>query len=391
MEENNNLMQEMLDSYEGSFKTPRRNDVIEGKVVMVTDHEVVVNIGYKSDGIVHRDEINIEENESLQDKFEEGQVVDVFVLKTDGPDGNIICSMKKLAVDQEFKELEEIFEKGTIITVSARQVVKGGVIAFYKNVRGFIPASHISLRYENDLNKYVGQNLEVKIIEYDKKKKRAVFSRKELLKNELVEKKEDFFAKMHEGMIVEGIVKRLSNFGAFIDIGGFDGLVHITEITYGRIKNPSEQLKVNQKVMVKILSIDPENEKISLSIKQVSAHPWEEAIEKYAIGSVHEGRIVNTTSFGAFVELEPGIEGLVHISQIATERIDKPSDVLKENEVYEFQVLEIDPAEKKIKLSKKSLCVEDCAEEVAEAAETVEEFIENLDAPEKLVLLMQLK
>lgn len=373
--EEKNLMQELLDSVEGSFKTPRRNEVIEGKVVMVTDDEIVVNVGYKSDGIVPRSEISIPNDVSLKDKYKEDDVIDVFVLKTDSGDGNVLLSLKKLESDKEFKELEEIFEKGTIITVQAEQVVKGGVIAFYKSVRGFIPASHISLRYENDLNKYVGQKLEVKVIEYDKRKKRAVFSRKELLKSELSEKKEEFFSKVSEGAIIDGVVKRLANFGAFVDIGGFDGLVHITEITYGRIKNPSELLKVNQELKVKVLSIDKENEKISLSIKQVNEHPWETAISRYEIGSIHEGKIVNTTSFGAFVELEPGIEGLVHISQISSERIDKPSDVLKEDEVYEFQVLEIDPEEKKIKLSKK---VVDNPEEV----ETVEEFADEVENSE---------
>lgn len=335
---------------------------------MVTEDELIINIGYKSDGVVPRSEISIDDSESLKERFQEDDVVDVFVLKTDSGDGNVLLSMKRLEADKEFKELEEIFEEKKVITVEAKQMVKGGIIAFYKNVRGFIPASHISLRYENDLTKYIGKQLEVNVIEYDKRKKRAVFSRKELLKNEMTEKKEEFFNKIEEGMIVTGVVKRLAGFGAFVDIGGFDGLVHITEMTYGRVKSPSEILKINQEVQVKVLGIDKENEKISLSIKQITPHPWENAIQKYAIGSVHRGRVVNTTTFGAFVELEPGVEGLVHISQIASERIDKPSDVLAQNEYYDFQVLEIDPEEKKIKLSKKSL-----DEPEVEAQETVEE------------------
>lgn len=353
--EDNNLMQEMLDGFESGFKAPRRGDVIEGKVVMVSEDEVVVNIGYKADGIIPREEVSNAGDVDLKATFEEGQELDVYVLKTDNGDGNVLLSIKRLAMDQDFKDLEPVYEAGTIIPVVIKQVVKGGAIAYYKNVRGFIPASHISLRFENDLTKYIGETVNVKVIEYDKRKKRAVFSRKELLKDEQSNKKESFFSKIEQGQVIEGTVKRLANFGAFIDVGGFDGLVHVTEITYGRIKNPQEYLKINDRVMVKVLSIDPETEKISLSIKQTAPNPWDIAAEKYAIGTKHIGRVVNTTDFGAFVELEPGVEGLVHISQISVDRIEKPADVLKENTDYEFEVLEIDTVDKKIKLSRKAL------------------------------------
>lgn len=353
--ENSKTMQELLDAYEGSFKAPRRGEVVEGKVVMVNDVEVVVNIGYKADGIIPRDEVSNDSNVNLREMFEEGQELDVYVLKTDNGDGNVLLSLKRLVIDQDFKDLEPVYESGESIPIVVKQVVKGGVIAYYKNVRGFIPASHLSLRYERDTEKYVNQTLDVKVIEYDKRKKRAVFSRKEILKVEQSEKREKFFENVEVGQVIDGVVKRLANFGAFVDIGGFDGLVHVTEITYGRIKSPNEYLKVNDKVKVKVLNIDEDSEKISLSIKQTNPNPWDVAAEKYKIGSSHEGRVVNTTDFGAFVELEPGVEGLVHISQIAIERIDKPSDILDENKTYEFEVLEIDTVEKKIKLSRKAL------------------------------------
>ncbi len=353
--ENNSTMQELLDAYEGDFRAPRRGEVVEGKVVMVNDREIVVNIGGKADGIIPKSEVAMEDGVSLRDKFEEGQELDVFILKTDNGDGNVLLSVKRLIVDQDFKELEPIHEEGTSVPVVIKQVVKGGVIAYYKNVRGFIPASHLSLRYERDMNKYVGQTVDVKVIEYDKRKKRAVFSRKEILKVEQADKREKFFGEIEEGQIVKGVVKRLANFGAFVDIGGFDGLVHISEITYGRIKSPNEYLKAGDEIEVKILNIDEDNEKISLSLKQTKNNPWDNAAERYAVNSVHQGKVVNTTDFGAFVELEPGVEGLVHISQIAVERIEKPSDVLTEGETYDFEVLEIDSVEKKIKLSRKSL------------------------------------
>ncbi len=353
--ENDKTMQELLDAYEGGFKAPRRGEVIEGKVVMVNDYEVVVNVGYKSDGIIPKDEVNGADQKALTEMFEEGQELDVYVLKTDNGDGNVLLSTKRLVVDQDFKDLEPIYESGESISIVVKQIVKGGVIAYYKNVRGFIPASHLSLRYEKDTNKYLGQTMDVKVIEYDKRKKRAVFSRKEILRVEQSEKREQFFNNIEEGQTIDGVVKRLANFGAFVDIGGFDGLVHISEITYGRIKSPSEFLKPNQEVKVKVLRIDKEKEKISLSIKKTKPNPWDEAAVKYSVGSTHVGRVVNMTDFGAFVELEPGVEGLVHISQISLERIEKPSDILTENRSYEFEVLEIDTIEKKIKLSRKAL------------------------------------
>ncbi len=403
--ENDKTMQELLDAYEGDFKAPRRGEVIEGKVVMVSDYEVVVNVGHKSDGIIPKDEVNGADEKPLTEMFEEGQELDVYVLKTDNGDGNVLLSTKRLVVDQDFKDLEPIYESGEPISIVVKQIVKGGVIAYYKNVRGFIPASHLSLRYEKDTNKYLNQTMDVKVIEYDKRKKRAVFSRKEILRVEQSAKREEFFNNIEEGQIIDGVVKRLANFGAFVDIGGFDGLVHISEITYGRIKSPSEFLKPNQEVKVKVLRIDKEKEKISLSIKKTKPNPWDEAAVKYAVGSSHVGRVVNMTDFGAFVELEPGVEGLVHISQISLERIEKPSDILTENRSYDFEVLEIDTIEKKIKLSRKALLDPDAAlpmsseaaeeeestdyqpevepaEEVAQETEAAEEVVEEAQEAE---------
>lgn len=352
----NNIMQEMLDAYESNFKAPRRGDVLEdGKVFAVSDDAVYVNIGYKVDGVIPKEEVALEDGEKLTEKFEEGQVLDVYVLKPDNGDGNVLLSVKKLAMDKDFKELEPAFENSETVKVTVKQVVKGGLIAYYKNVRGFIPASHISLRYENDLNKYIGEEVEAKVIEYDKRKRRTVFSRKDILKDEIKERKTDFFDNIEIGQIIEGVVKRLANFGAFVDIGGFDGLVHVTEITHGRIKHPSEKIKVNDKVKLKVLSVDPENEKVSLSIKQTEPDPWDEVAEKFQPNTVHSGKVVNTTDFGAFIELAPGIEGLVHISQISKHRVKNPEDVLKSGSVYDFEIIDVDLKEQKIKLSCKNV------------------------------------
>lgn len=373
----NKTMQELLDESESMFRTPRRGDVIEdGKIVMVTNKEIVVNIAYKADGIIPRSEVAIDDGVNLTDEYKEGQVLDVYVLKTDSGDGNVLLSIKKLAMDKDFKDLEPAFEEKSIVEVLVKQVVKGGLIAYYKNVRGFIPASHISLRYENDLNKYIGKTIEVRVIEYDKRKRRTVFSRKDVLREIVQEKKDIFFENIEVGKIIEGTVKRLANFGAFVDIGGFDGLVHVTEITHGRIKSPAEKLKVNEQVKVKVLSVDAENEKVSLSIKQTLGDPWDNVENDFVCGSIHSGRVVNTTDFGAFVELAPGVEGLVHISQISKTRVKNPQDILKPNHVYDFEILEIDLKEQKIKLSCKNIG-DDLDED---EPENIEEFLDEINS-----------
>lgn len=380
MENNENkTMQEMLDAYEQSFRAPRRGDVIEdGQVFAVTDDSVYVNIGYKVDGIIPKDEVALEDGKGLCDQFEEGQVMDVYVLKPDNGDGNVLLSVKKLAMDKDFKELEPAYENQTVVKATIKQVVKGGLIAYYKNVRGFIPASHISLRYENDLNKYIGEEVEVRVIEYDKRKRRTVFSRKDILKEEIKERKNEFFENIEIGQVIDGVVKRLANFGAFVDIGGFDGLVYVTEITHGRIKHPSEKLKINEQVKVKVLKVDPENEKVSLSIKQTESDPWDEVADKFVPNTIHSGRVVNTTDFGAFIELAPGVEGLVHISQISKHRVKTPEDVLKSGEVYDFEILEVDLNEQKIKLSCKNVG-EDLVEDAVQDDEprNVEDLIQD--------------
>ncbi len=372
----NKTMQELLDEHDLAFRTPRRGDVEVGKIVMVTKDEIVVNIGYKSDGIIPRSEVSIADGVDLRDEYKEDQELDVYVLKTDSGDGNVLLSVKKLAMDKDFKELEPIYEAGTEVDVVIKQLVKGGLIAYYKNVRGFIPASHISIRYENDLNKYVGQTVSVRVIEYDKKKRRTVFSRKDLLKELVKERKSEFFDNIAEGQILEGVVKRIANFGAFVDIGGFDGLVHVTEITHGRIKTPNDVLKVNQKVKVLVLSVDEGQEKVSLSIKRTEEDPWSQVATQFVPGSIHSGKVVNTTDFGAFVELAPGVEGLVHISQISKSRVNNPEDILKPNEMYDFEILEVDLDDQKIKLSCKNIG-EDVAEEGPSSVdELMEEVIE---------------
>jgi len=225
------------------------------------------------------------------------------------------------------------------------------VIAYYNEIRGFIPASQIALHYVNDLSVYVGQTIEAKILEVNKNKRRAVFTRKQLLSDELSEKKAELWNKISEGSIVKGEVKRITSFGAFVDIGGLDGLIHISEMSWGRIKSPKEAVKIGDTVEVKVLTIDKETEKVSLSLKQVKNDPWIEFDNNYKVNDVVSARVVNLTDFGAFLEIEPGLEGLVHISQISSERIEKPADVLKIGDACDAKIIEVNLEERKIKLS----------------------------------------
>ena len=353
--ENHNSMAEMMEQIEESLKIPRRGSIVKGSIIQVNTDVIIVNIGYKSDGVIPRSEVTADSSMDLQKNFKEGDELDVFVVSHDNGEGNILLSLRKVNIDKDWEELENINEKDEPIMVNVTDSVNGGLIAFYKEIRGFIPASQLSDRFVKNLRPYVGQSLKVKVIEINKQKRRAVFSHKEYAILEKQAQREAFWKEIEVGKVVEGEVKRITNFGAFVDIGGMDGLVHVTEMSWGRIKPASEFVKVGDKVNVKIIDLNQAENKISLSIKQLSEEPWSQFEEKYSVDGVYEGKVVNLTDFGAFVELEPGIEGLVHVSHIAKEHIEKPSDVLKVNQTVEVRILEYVSEEKKVKLSMKAV------------------------------------
>lgn len=376
--ENHNSMAEMMEQIEESLKIPRRGSIVKGSIIQVNTDVIIVNIGYKSDGVIPRSEVTADSSMDLQKNFKEGDELDVFVVSHDNGEGNILLSLRKVNIDKDWEELENINEKDEPIMVNVTDSVNGGLIAFYKEIRGFIPASQLSDRFVKNLRPYVGQSLKVKVIEINKQKRRAVFSHKEYAILEKQAQREAFWKEIEVGKVVEGEVKRITNFGAFVDIGGMDGLVHVTEMSWGRIKPASEFVKVGDKVNVKIIDLNQAENKISLSIKQLSDEPWSQFEEKYSVDGVYEGKVVNLTDFGAFVELEPGIEGLVHVSHIAKEHVEKPADVLRVNQVVEVKILEYVSDEKKVKLSMKAVndpVVEEVEVEVeveVEASEPVE-------------------
>jgi len=349
--DNHNSMAEMMEQIEESLKIPRRGSIVKGSIIQVNANVIIVNIGYKSDGVIPRNEVSADSNFDLQKNFKEGDQIDVFIVSHDNGEGNILLSLRKVNADKDWEELEAIHEKDEPIMVKVSEAVNGGLIAFFKEIRGFIPASQLSDRFVKNLKPFIGQELKVKVIEINRQKRRAVFSHKEFAMIEKEAAKENFWTNIQVGQVVKGEVKRITNFGAFVDIGGMDGLVHVTEMSWGRIKPANEFVTVGQMVDVKIIDANRDENKISLSIKQLSEEPWASFDKKYEVNGIYTGKVVNLTDFGAFVELEPGIEGLVHVSHIAKEHVEKPADVLRVNQSVEVRILEYVAEEKKVKLS----------------------------------------
>lgn len=346
----------------------RSGQTITGTVVQITDDEVCVNIGYKSDGLVKKSDLS-----STDVKI--GDEIEVEVVKVNDGEGNVLLSQRNIVNRKHWDAIVAKYEAGEFVQGTGKEAVKGGLIATIMGVRAFIPASQLSLRYVEKIEEFVGQEMELKIIEIDKAKKRVVASRKAVLLAQEAEKKKAIWEKLTEGEVVKGIVRRLTDFGAFVDIGGVDGLVHVTDLSWGRVKHPSDVVSVNQEIDVKILSLDPEKERISLGYKQTQPRPWDVAGEKYIVGSVVEGKVVRITTFGAFVELEPGLDGLVHISQCALTRIAKVEDAVSVGDIVRVKILGVDTDAKRISLSIREVLEDEAFDGVDAATDALgEEF-----------------
>ena len=281
----------------------------------------------------------------------------------------MLLSQRNIVDRKAWDALMEKYDAGEYVDAVGKEAVKGGLIADVGGVRAFVPASQLSQRYVEKIADFVGKEMKLKILEVDKAKKRVVASRKAVVAEEAAAKKKEAWERLEEGVVIHGIVRRLTDFGAFVDVGGVDGLIHITDLSWGRIKHPNEVVKPNQEVDVKILSLDPERERIQLGFKQLQPHPWDNAVENYPQGEIVEGKVVRITDFGAFVELEPGLDGLVHISQCSTTRVAKVEDAVKVGDIVKVKVLGVDPEKKRISLSiRQAIEPEPVAEEAAEEA-----------------------
>ncbi len=352
--ENNNdqSMQDMMDQYE--FTKIHTGDIISGKVIKVTDSEVFVNINYFSDGIVPKNQVTRDEDVSLDSIVSLGDEIDVMVLKTSDGEGNVLLSKLEADNIKGWEDLESFYNDKKTVNLKIKEAVKGGAIAYYKGIRVFIPASQLSLNYVEDIKAFESKDLEVEIIEFDKSKSRVVASRKVIEKKEADSKREELWKTLKSGEKREGTVSKIVKFGAFVDLNGIEGLVHISDLSWSRVKDPREVVSEGDKVTVYIQSVDREKKRLSLVLKDVNKDPWNEFTSRYKVNDVVEGKVTNFIAIGAFVELVPGVEGLVHISEISQENIAKPSDVLSIGALVKVKIMDIDTKNKKVSLSIKN-------------------------------------
>ncbi|MCR5775040.1 MAG: 30S ribosomal protein S1 [Lachnospiraceae bacterium] len=341
---------QMLDE---TFKTIHTGEIVEGEIIGVKPDEIILNIGYKSEGIITKNEYSNDASIDLTEAVHVGDKIEAKVLKLNDGDGQVLLTYKRLAQDRGNKRLEEAFEKEEVLKGKVVKVLDGGLSVIVEDARVFIPASLVSDTFEKDLSKYLDQEIEFKITEFNPKRRRIIGDRKVLVKAENEEKRRELFERISVGDVVEGLVKNITDFGCFVDLGGVDGLLHISEMSWGHIDSPRNLFKVGEQVEVLIKDIN--GSKIALSRKFEDENPWKGAAEKYAIGSVVTGKVARMTDFGAFIELEPGIDALLHVSQISREHIDKPSDVLNKGEEIQAKIVDFDEINKKISLSMKAL------------------------------------
>lgn len=338
---------------EESFKTIRTGEVVEGTVISVKEDEIVLNIGYKSDGIITRSEFTNTSNADLTTFVSIGDKMEAKVIKVNDGEGQVLLTYKRLAAEKGYKKLEDAFNNKEVLKAKVVQVMTGGLSVAYDEAKIFIPASLVSDSYEKDLSKYANQEIEFVITEYNPKKRRIIGDRKQLLLTARNANQKDLLEKIQVGMTVDGIVKNVTDFGAFVDLGGIDGLLHISEMSWGRVENPKKVFKIGETVKVLIKEIN--GAKIALSLKFDNTNPWTNVATTYAVGNVVIGKVARMTDFGAFVELEPGIDALLHVSQISKTHVDKPSDALKIGQEIEAKVVDLNLDDKKISLSMKAL------------------------------------
>ena len=362
---------------EESLKTIHTGEVVEGTVIDVKPEEAILNIGYKSDGVLTRNEYTNEPNVDLTKVIKAGDTMEVKVLKVNDGEGQVTLTYKRLAADRGNKRIEEAFNNKEVLKAKVSQVLDGGLSVIVDEVRIFIPASLVSDSYEKDLSKYAGQEIEFVISEYNPKRRRYIGDRRQLLVAEKQEKQQKLLESIHVGDVVEGTVKNVTDFGVFIDIGGADGLLHISEMSWGRVENPKKVFKPGD--VVKVFIKDISGTKIALSMKFEDENPWKDAATKFAVGNVVTGKVARMTDFGAFVELEKGVDALLHVSQISKDHIEKPSDVLKVGDEVTAKIVDFNEADKKISLSIRALLAPEPAEKKEEASKDDDADVVSVD------------
>ena len=339
---------ELNDQYADTFSDIKEREVVTGTVVGLTDRDVLVDIGFKAEGIIHRSE--------FEELPEVGQEIDVFIITFEDRRGNIILSKERADFQRRWTDIRNCFEKEELITGLISRRIKGGMVVDLGVVQAFLPGSQVDIKPVMDFDEFLGVESEFKIVKFNELRQNIVLSRKAILEDDLLGKRQAVLEEMEIGMVLEGMVKNITDFGAFVDLGGIDGLLHITDITWGRINHPTDRLAIGEQVTVKVIDFDIEKVRVSLGMKQLQPEPWEGIDEKYPIDSIIEGKIVNMMNYGAFIQLEEGVEGLIHISEMSwTRHIKHPSDMFKVGDMVEAKILNIDTDEKKISLGIKQL------------------------------------
>src|SRR2546421_549647 len=343
---------QQIPNYEASFPTINEGEVVHGKVVRVDKDEVLVDIGYKSEGVIPVAELSIRRSINPEDEVKLGDEIDALVLTKEDADGRLILSKKRARFEMAWKAIERAAESGEPVTGKVIEVVKGGLILDL-GVRGFLPASLVDIRRVQDLDEFLGQELRCKVIELNRSRNNVVLSRRAVLEDERKEARQAILDRLQPGQDVEGVISNIVDFGAFVDLDGMDGLIHISELSWSHVNHPSEVLEIGQKVNVRVLDIDRERQRISLGLKQTQSDPWQQVLESYREGDVVEGRVTKVVTFGAFVEILPGVEGLVHISELAQHHVENPREVVSQGDTVNVRILEVDAERRRLSLSLK--------------------------------------
>src|SRR6059036_204133 len=341
---------ELIPDYDSTFPDINEGQVVHGKVVRVDKDEVLVDIGYKSEGVIPTAELSIRRSVNPEDEVQMGEEIDALVLTKEDAEGRLILSKKRARFELAWRKIEGAAESGEPVVGKVIEVVKGGLILDL-GVRGFLPASLVDIRRVQDLDEFLAKELRCKVIELNRSRNNVVLSRRAVLEDERKDQRQKILDKLTPGDVVEGTISNIVDFGAFVDLDGMDGLIHISELSWSHVNHPSEVLEIGQTVNVKVLDIDRERQRISLGLKQTQSDPWQQVLEAYKEGDVVDGKVTKVVTFGAFVEILPGVEGLVHISELAQHHVENPREVVTPGDEIRVKILEIDSERRRLSLS----------------------------------------
>ncbi len=361
---------ELIPDYESTFPTINEGEVVHGTVVRVDKDEVLVDIGYKSEGVIPVSELSIRRSINPADEVDVGDEIDALVLTKEDAEGRLILSKKRARFELAWKAIESAAESGQPVTGRVIEVVKGGLILDL-GVRGFLPASLVDIRRVQDLDEFLAKELRCKVIELNRSRNNVVLSRRAVLEDERKEMRQAILDRLSPGDVVEGQISNIVDFGAFVDLDGMDGLIHISELSWSHVNHPSEVLEIGQTVEVKVLDIDRDRQRISLGLKQTQSDPWQQVLDSYGEGDVVQGRVTKVVTFGAFVEILPGVEGLVHISELAQHHVENPREVVSQGDVVNAKIIEVDAERRRLSLSLKRIEDGEATQPLPEGAEPI--------------------